>query len=58
MFCKFSNYNDYGIIKTSAGKIVSTEGYIKISKNLNKLMDKNIYIFTWLKNLGHIKSNI
>jgi hypothetical protein len=51
MFCKFSNYNDYGIIKTSAGKIVSTEGYVKISKNLNKLMDKNIYIFSqeWFK---------
>jgi hypothetical protein len=51
MFCKFSNYNDYGIIKTSAGKIVSTEDYVKISKNLNKLMDKNIYIFSqeWFK---------
>ena len=48
MFCDFSNFKDYGIIKTSTGKISISN----CSDNLNKPKSKNIYIFSqdWFKN--------
>ena len=48
MFCEFSNYNDYGIIKTSSGKFNTS----KKCDNFNNHKSKNIYIFSqdWFKN--------
>lgn len=42
MFCEFSDYNDYGIIKTSVGKMDT----IKNCSNLNVIKKRNIYIFS------------
>jgi hypothetical protein len=42
MFCGFADYNNYGIIKTSVGKMDA----IKNCNNLNVKKDKNIYIFS------------
>jgi hypothetical protein len=49
MFCEFSNYSDYGIIKTSTGKMESIKN---CDNNFNKYKEKNIYIFSqdWFKN--------
>ena len=49
MFCEFSNYNDYGIIKTSTGKLKTIKN---CDDNFNKHKSKNIYIFSqdWFKN--------
>ncbi len=55
MFCDFADYSKYGIIKTSVGKMDN----IKNCPNLNKLQEKNIYIFSqeWFKT-GKIVSNL
>ena len=57
MFCEFSNYNDYGIIKTSTGKMESIKN---CNENLNKHKKRNIYIFSqdWFKNKLTEDSNI
>ena len=48
MFCDFADYTQYGIIKTSIGKMDN----IKNCPNLNTLKEKNIYVFSqeWFKN--------
>lgn len=45
MFCKYSNFDDYGII-------VASDGKKKCERELNKHKNKNIYIFSqeWFKN--------
>lgn len=59
MFCEFSDYNDYGIIKTSVGKMDT----IKNCSNLNVIKKRNIYIFSQdffknkLLNVNDFKSN-
>lgn len=53
MFCDFSDYSEYGIIKTSAGKMDN----IKNCDNFNTIKERNIYIFSqeWFKQ-GKIES--
>jgi len=53
MFCDFSDYSEYGIIKTSAGKMDN----IKNCDNFNNIKERNIYIFSqeWFKQ-GKIES--
>jgi adenine-specific DNA-methyltransferase len=55
MFCDFADYSEYGIIKTSVGKMEN----IKNCENLNQIKEKNIYVFSqeWFKN-GKIVSSI
>lgn len=55
MFCDFADYSEYGIIKTSVGKMEN----IKNCENLNQIKEKNIYVFSqeWFKN-GKIVSSL